>query len=234
MDTPSTWFRRGLRDGIPICLGYFAVAFALGISARNVGLTGTQGFIMSAGMLASAGEYAALELIRSGAGLIEMIVTCLIVNLRYILMSCALTQKLAPGTKNGHRFGLAYCITDEIFALSSMAEGYLDPRYSYGITLISAIGWASGTSLGIVVGNILPGWAVNALGVSLYGMFLAVIIPPSRQSRFIAGLVVVSMLCSLLFTVLPVLGDISAGFRIIILTLLLASAAAVIHPVEPE
>lgn len=234
MDTPSTWFRRGLRDGIPICLGYFAVAFALGISARNVGLTGTQGFIMSAGMLASAGEYAALELIRSGAGLIEMIVTCLIVNLRYILMSCALTQKLAPGTKSGHRFGLAYCITDEIFALSSMAEGYLDPRYSYGITLISAIGWASGTSLGIVVGNILPGWAVNALGVSLYGMFLAVIVPPSRQSRFIAGLVVVSMLCSLLFTVLPVLGDISAGFRIIILTLLLASAAAVIHPVEPE
>lgn len=234
MDTPSTWFRRGLRDGIPICLGYFAVAFALGISARNVGLTGTQGFIMSAGMLASAGEYAALELIRSGAGLIEMIMTCLIVNLRYILMSCALTQKLAPGTKNGHRFGLAYCITDEIFALSSMVEGYLDPRYSYGITLISAIGWASGTSLGIVVGNILPGWAVNALGVSLYGMFLAVIVPPSRQSRFIAGLVAVSMLCSLLFTILPVLGSISSGFRIIILTLLLASAAAVIHPVEPE
>ena len=230
----SGWFKKGLRDGIPICLGYFAVAFALGISARNVGLTGIQGFVMSAGMLASAGEYAALELIRSGAGVIEMILTCLIVNLRYLLMSCALTQKLAPGTGSRHRFGLAYCITDEIFALSASVDGYLDPKYTYGITLISAIGWASGTFLGIVIGNILPGWAVNALGVSLYGMFLAVIIPPSKKSRFIAGLVLVSMLCSLVFTMAPVLGSISSGFRIIILTLLLASGAALLHPVEQD
>jgi len=232
--TKTGWFKRGLRDGIPIFLGYFAVSFALGIAAGKIGMSGLQGFVMSAGMLASAGEFAGVGLIASGAGAAEIILTCVIVNMRYFLMSCALTQKLKPGTGIGQRLGLAYCITDEIFGLSSMVRGYLEPCYTYGITLISAVGWASGTALGIVTGNILPAWAVNALSVSLYGMFMAVIIPPARHNRFIALLVAVSMLCSLIFTIAPVLGRISSGFRIIILTLVLAGAAAFIRPVSEE
>ena len=135
----------------------------------------------------------------------------------------ALERKIGSSASSSHD------IPSDVFERAN-----LDPKYTYGITLISAIGWASGTFLGIVIGNILPGWAVNALGVSLYGMFLAVIIPPSKKSRFIAGLVIVSMVCSLVFTMAPVLGSISSGFRIIILTLLLASGAALLHPVEQD
>ena len=186
------WFLRGLRDGIPICMGYFAVSFALGITARGIGMNALQAGLMSMGMVASAGEFAAIVLIESHAGIFEMITTCIVVNLRYFLMSCSLSQKLSPDLPFYHRFMLPYCITDEIFGLSSAVPGYLDPRYSYGMTLISVVGWTTGTVLGVLMGNIMPAWAVNALSVSLYGMFLAIIIPPSRKDRFIAGLVVAS------------------------------------------
>ena len=226
------WFVRGLRDGIPICMGYFAVSFALGITARGIGMNALQAGLMSLGMVASAGEYAAIVLIGSGAGVFEMITTCIVVNLRYFLMSCSLSQKLSPDLPFYHRFLLPYCITDEIFGLSSAVQGWLDPRYSYGMTIISVAGWTTGTVLGVLLGNIMPAWAVNALSVSLYGMFLAIIIPPSRKDRFIAVLVVISMAASGLFSVLPLLREISGGFKVIILTLLIAGAAAFIHPIE--
>ena len=194
--TRRGWVFRGLRDGFPICLGYFAVAFALGIEAKRVGLTAFQSFLMSTGMVASAGEFAALLLIESHAGVIEMITTCIIVNLRYFLMSCSLSQKLKPTIPAIHRFGVAYCITDEIFGLSSAVPDYLEPFYSYAITVISVLGWSGGTVMGVLVGSILPAMAVNALSVSLYGMFLAIIIPPAKENHFIGGLVAVSMAVS--------------------------------------
>jgi predicted branched-subunit amino acid permease len=147
-------------------------------------------------------------------------------------MSCSLSQKLSPDLPFYHRFLLPYCITDEIFGLSSAVEGYLNPFYTYGMTIVSVAGWTTGTVLGVLMGNIMPDWAVNALSVSLYGMFLAIIIPPSKKDRFIAGLVLISMASSGLFSLLPVLRDISGGFKVIILTLLIAGAAAFIHPVE--
>ena len=110
--------------------------------------------------------------------------------------------------------------------------GYLDPKYTYGMTIVSVAGWTTGTVLGVLLGNIMPAWAVNALSVSLYGMFLAIIIPPARKDRFIAGLVVISMVASGLFSVLPLLREISGGFKVIILTILIAGAAAFIHPIE--
>ena len=203
------WFVRGLRDGVPICMGYFAVSFALGITARGIGMNALQAGLMSMGMVASAGEFAAIVLISSGAGVIEMISTCVVVNLRYFLMSCSLSQKLSP---------------DLPF--------HLDPRYSYGMTIISVAGWTSGTVLGVLLGNIMPPFIVNALSVSLYGMFLAIIIPPSRKDRFIAALVAISMAASGLFSVLPLLNTISGGFKVIILTILIAGAAAFIKPVD--
>lgn len=230
--TGGQWFVLGLRNGIPICLGYFAVSFALGISARNAGLHAFQAFLMSLLMVASAGEFAALTLITAGAGAIEMIITTLIVNLRYFLMSCALTQKLKPGTLPVHRFLLPQGITDEIFGLSVSVDGWLNPLYTYGMLLISAAGWCTGTVLGVVMGNILPDWMTNGLSVAMYGMFLAIIIPPARKNRFIGGLVLVSMAASGLFYVLPFVQQISSGFRIIILTILIAGGAAFIRPVE--
>ncbi|MBQ2641249.1 MAG: AzlC family ABC transporter permease [Lachnospiraceae bacterium] len=232
--TRPAWIKIGLRDGFPICMGYFAVAFALGIEAKRVGLTAFQAFLMSTGMVASAGEFAALMLIESHAGVIEMITTCVIVNLRYFLMSCSLSQKLKSSTPTVHRFGVAYCITDEIFGLSSAVPGWLEPFYSYAITFISVAGWSGGTVMGVLVGNILPAAAVNALSVSLYGMFLAIIIPPARKDRFIGGLVLLSMAASWVFSVLPLTSGISSGFKVIILTIVLAAAAAVLKPVEEQ
>ncbi|MBQ6363019.1 MAG: AzlC family ABC transporter permease [Lachnospiraceae bacterium] len=228
----GAWIRKGLRDGFPVCMGYFAVSFALGIAARNVGLSAVQAFFMSLGMVASAGEFAALTLIAAGAGVLEMIVTSLVVNLRYFLMSCSLTQKLDPKTPFWQKMILAFFVTDENFGLSSVVDGYLCPFYSYAIAVISVSGWCAGTVLGVVIGNILPDSVVAALSVALYGMFLAIIIPPAKKDRFLRGLVAASMAASGLFAVTPYLKEISSGFRIIILTLALAGAAALIKPVN--
>ena len=225
-------FVRGMRDGIPICLGYFAVSFALGIAGRGVGMNAVQAFVMSLTMVASAGQFAAITLIGAGAGIIEMITTTVVVNLRYLLMSCSLTQKLSPETKLLHRLALSYCMTDEIFGLSISVDGFLRPVYTYGITMISVSGWCLGTVLGVVAGNILPALVTNALGVAMYGMFLAIIIPPAKENHFLGALVAVSMAASGLFSILPYLRSISSGFRVIILTILIAGIAAVIHPIE--
>ena len=225
-------FVRGMRDGIPICLGYFAVSFALGIAGRGVGMNAVQAFVMSLTMVASAGQFAAITLIGAGAGIIEMITTTIVVNLRYLLMSCSLTQKLSPETKLLHRLALSYCMTDEIFGLSISVDCFLRPVYTYGITMISVSGWCLGTVLGVVAGNILPALVTNALGVAMYGMFLAIIIPPAKENHFLGALVAVSMAASGLFSILPYLKAISSGFRVIILTILIAGIVAVIHPIE--
>lgn len=227
-------FLNGLKTGIPIALGYFAVAFALGITARSAGMTAVQAGAMSAGMLASAGEFAAVTLIASGAGVLEMITTTVVVNLRYFLMGAALSQKVDGKTPLIHRFLLSYCITDEIFGVCMAQSGYLVPVFVYGTTLISAIGWTAGTVMGVLMGNILPHMLVNALSVALYGMFLAVIIPASVKDRFIAAVVAVSMAASALFAYAPLLRSVSAGFRVIILTILIAGGAALIRPVNEE
>ena len=231
--TRSGWILHGLRDGFPICLGYFAVSFALGIEAKRVGLTAFQSFLMSTGMVASAGEFAALLLIEAHSGVIEMVTTCIIVNLRYLLMSCSLSQKLSPSVPLPHRFGVAYCITDEIFGLSAAVPGYLEPFYTYAITVISVSGWSVGTVLGVLVGNILPVSAVNALSVCLYGMFLAIIIPPAKKEPFLGFLVAVSMAASWLIGMLPLMENIS-GFRVTILTILIAGIAAAVRPIEED
>ena len=229
--TNRGWFLKGLKNGIPICLGYFAVAFALGIAARDAGIGAGQAFFMSLGMMASAGEFAAITLIGQSAGIFEMITTTIVVNLRYFLMSCSLSQKLDEKMAFFHRFFLAQTLTDEIYALSVMVPGKLCPFYGYGLFLISAAGWCSGTSLGVIMGSILPDAIVSALSVALYGMFLAIIIPPAKEQFSLVVLIIVSMACSAAMTYLPVLNRISSGFRVILLTLLLSSLAAFLFPV---
>ena len=174
-------FYEGMRDGVPIALGYFAVSFSLGIAARNAGLTPIQGFFASLFNNASAGEYAAFSLIAAGATYLEVAIITLIANARYLLMSCALAQKFAPDTPFFHRLIIGYDVTDELFGITIARPGYLNPFYTYGAIALAAPAWAMGTALGIIAGNLLPVRVVSALSVALYGMFLAIIIPPRPE-----------------------------------------------------
>ena len=223
----------GFRDGTPIGLGYFVVAFTLGIAAQNVGLNPLQGFIISLLNNASAGEYAAFTVIGSDAPYFEIALITLVANARYVLMSTVLSQKFSPDTPFYHRIFVGFDVTDEIFGISVARSGrWLNPFYNYGAMLTALPGWSTGTALGIIAGNILPVSAVSALSVALYGMFLAVIIPPARKDKIIGGAVVISFLMSFLAEIF--FPEISAGNRTIILTILIAGAAAILYPVREE
>lgn len=227
-------FKRGFRDGIPIALGYFAVAFSLGIAAREAGITAFQGFVMSLFCKASAGQYIGITLISAGVSFIEVAIATFVINARYILMSCALSQRLKPDTPMLCRVLVGDAITDEIFGISVAGQEYLNPWYSYGAVLIAAPCWAAGTAVGIQAGNILPVRVVSALGVALFGMFMAVFIPPARKSKIIAVLVVVSFAASYAATQIPGIRDIADGTRTIILTVVISAAAALLFPRKTE
>lgn len=234
LESNQTWYQKGLRDGIPIALGYFAVSFTLGIAAKNAGFTAFQSMLTSMLINASAGEFAGFTLIAAGAGFLEVAIMEFIANARYLLMSCALSQKLSPDTPLRHPLILGFYITDEFFGLSISHPGYLNPFYTYGMITLGGPAWALGTLLGCIMGNVLPTGIVNALSVGLYGMFLAIIIPPARRNKVVAGLVIISMAASYIFGKLPVIRDISSGIRIILLTILIAGAAAILFPIEED
>lgn len=223
---------KGIRDGIPIALGYIAVAFTLGIAAKNAGLTALQSTVMSITNITSAGEFAALGLIASGATLLEMAATQLIINLRYCIMSCALSQRLDPKAPFWHRLLIAFGITDEIFGLSICAGQNLTPFYIYGVMSIAIPGWALGTCLGTLSGNLLPAGLLRAMSIAIYGMFIAIIVPPCKKNRILAVLITVSMAASAGFTFLPGPARLSPGFRIIILTVVISGIAAVLFPIK--
>lgn len=227
-------FVRGMRDGLPICLGYFAVSFTLGIAARNAGLTALQATLTSFLNNASAGEYAGFTIIAHNGTYLEMALMILIANARYLLMSCALTQKLSPDTGLLHRLIIGFDVTDEIFGVSIAVPGRLNPFYTYGVMAVAIPGWSIGTGLGVIMGNLLPGRLVSALSVGLYGMFLAVIIPPARKSRIVAALVVISMALSFVADRLTILSGLSSGTKIILLTVIISAAAALLFPVKTD
>lgn len=225
-------FFDGLRDGLPIGLGYFAVAFSLGIVARNAGLTPLQGFIASFTNVASAGEYALFTSIQAAASYLEIALITLVVNARYLLMSTALTQRFNPRTPLIHRFLVGFGITDEIFGITIARQGFINPIYNYGALLVAVPLWSAGTSLGIIAGNFLPARVVSALSVALYGMFLAIIVPPAKKSRVIMIAVLVSFAASYASTIIPVINGLSGGTRTIILTVLIASVTAILKPIS--
>ncbi len=227
-------FCKGLRDGIPIGLGYFAVAFSLGIIAKNAGLDAAEGFISSLFTRASAGEYGVYSSIAAQTSLAGVVLICIIANLRYLLMGASLTQKFHPGTPQWKRILTACCITDEIFGISIAYKGYLKPSYTYAAMLVAGLMWASGTVSGIIAGGALPANIVSALSVALYGMFIAIIIPPSRTDRNILAAVSVSFLLSWLCAALPYVCEIRYGTRTIILTILISAAMACLRPVPSE
>ncbi len=228
------WYLNGLREGVPIGLGYFAVGFTLGIAAREVGITAFQMWLMSLMLHASAGQFAVITVIAGQSGYFAMVATQLVINIRYMLMSAALSQKISPDTPAWKRMLLAYFVTDEIFGISASVKGELNPYYNYGAISVASPLWAVGTVLGVLVGNILPDSLTSALSVALYAMFLAVVIPASKSDRTVAAVVAVSMAASLLFAVLPVLAGMDGGTKIIILTVVIASGAAILRPVPAD
>ena len=229
-----TVFGRGMRDGLPIGLGYLAVSFSLGIAARGQGLSAIQGFVASFLCNASAGEHMGFLVIGAGAGYLQIALATLIANARYLLMSCALSQRMAPDMPLAHRLLVGFDVTDEVFGITIAREGFLNPWYTYGAMVTSIPFWATGTALGILAGNLMPARLVSAFGVALFGMFLAVIIPPARKNRLLAILIAICFTASFGASRLPWISSFSEGTRTIILTVVIASAAAILFPRNDE
>jgi len=223
-----------MRDGVPITLGYFAVSFALGITAGKAGFSALQAFVASLLNNASAGEYAAIALIASGSGFLEVALMELVANARYFLMACTMSQKFSPDTPFYHRLLIGFDLTDEIFAINVTRKGYIEPAYAYGAIVTVLPGWSVGTALGVIVGDVIPAFAVSALGVAIFGMFIAIIIPPAVKNRVIAVTVLASFALSTAVNKLPFFDFIPEGTKTIILTVVIALAAAIIRPIPTD
>ena len=227
-------FFTGLQAGMPICIGYFSVSFGFGAMAIAQGLNLWEAVLISASNLTSAGQFAGLTVIAAGAALLEMILTQLVINSRYALMSLALGQRLGPNVGVGKRLLMAFFNTDEVFALGMSRGRDLTPGFFVGAGTVAAIGWIAGTALGAAAGTLLPLSVRAALGVMLYGMFIAIVVPQARQEKPTLLCVGLALVFSCLFTWMPVLKDISAGLAIVISTVAAAALCAIVFPVEEE
>ena len=227
-------FLKGCTDGLPIAAGYFAVAFSLGITAKTLGLKPFHCMIISVLTHASAGEYATYNMMSIDATYIEMALMILIANARYLLMSCAMSQKLHPTLSFSHRLLMGFGITDEIFGICIASDGMINPNYMYGAMMTAIPAWALGSGIGCFSGNIMPARIVSALSVALFGMFLAIIIPPAKENKVIGILIIVSFIASYLASHMNILKSISSGTITIILTVVISALAAIIVPREDE
>lgn len=223
----------GLKAGLPICLGYFSVSFGFGTLAITQGLSILQATILSITNLTSAGQFAGLTVIVTGASLLEIILTQLVINSRYALMSLALGQRLGESVGIGRRLAVAFFNTDEVFALG-MAQNKLTPAFFLGAGTVAAIGWTIGTTLGAIAGSLLPAAVQTALGIMLYGMFVAIVIPQVREEKSMGMCMVLALAFSCLFTYLPGLSAVSAGIAIVICTVAAAAICAWVFPIPDE
>lgn len=227
-------FKKGLKDGLPICIGYFSVAFAFGIFAIENGLTIFQAVIISLLNLTSAGQLAAVPIIAGGGTLIELALSQLVINSRYSLMSVSLSQKLSKNVKLPQKLLIAYGNTDEIFAVSVSNKGEIGTRYMLGIMLLPIIGWTSGTLLGAVAGNVLPAIITAALGVAIYGMFTAIVVPVAKKEKMTALCVLFAIAISCAFRYIPLLKAVPSGFTVIICAVVASALFAIIAPIKAE
>ncbi|MBQ2730101.1 MAG: AzlC family ABC transporter permease [Clostridia bacterium] len=225
-------FRHGLRDGLPIALGYLSVSFGFGISAVAKGLATLPTLLISMTNLTSAGQVAGLSVIAASGAVIELIMTELIINLRYSLMGLTLTQKLDDTFTTLHRMAVSFFITDEIYAVASSKSKGVNTRYMYGLGLLPYIGWSLGTLLGAVAGELLPADISSALGIAIYGMFVAIIVPPAKKERGILFSVIIAAVLSCVLKYVPLFSFITQGFAVIICAVLSAVAAALLFPVK--
>ncbi len=227
--------KNGIKDGLPIGLGYLSVSFAFGASASLMGIPVLYSILISMLNLTSAGQLAGVTVIATAGTIIEMILIQTVINSRYFLMSISLSQKLDGSFKLPHRLLCAFGITDEIFAVASSKKSLVNNRYFYGLMLLPYIGWVLGTALGAILGNVLPSQVQNALGIALYAMFIAIIVPPSTKHLSILLAVILSAGVSCLLYFVPVFkANISQGLAVIISALIASIVIALIFPVKEE
>jgi len=224
-------FLKGIKDGIPICLGYLSVSFAFGIFSVESGLTILETLLISMANVTSAGQLAGVPIIAAGGSFMELAISQIVINLRYALMSVSLSQKLDRSIKLIDKFLISFVNTDEVFAVASGQDGLVGKRYMFGLILTPYLGWSCGTLLGAVAGNILPSIVISSLGVAIYGMFIAIVIPQTKRSKSTALCVLVAIALSCMFEYIPVLSRVPDGFVIIICAVIASVIFAVAAPI---
>ena len=227
-------FLQGIRDGLPIGLGYLSVSFSFGIMGVSYGLNWWETLLISMTNLTSAGQFAGLTIITGAGTLIEMAVTQFFVNLRYSLMSISLSQKVDSRFRGLSRWLMGFAVTDEIFAVAMGHDGKVSRRYFGGLMILPYIGWSLGTLLGAICGNILPESITVALGVALYGMFIAIVVPKMREDHHVIPVVCIAVVLSCIFTFVPGLNKLSSGFAIIICCVTASLIGALMFPITEE
>ena len=227
-------FFRGIVDGIPICLGYLSVSFAFGIFAVESGLEIWQAVLISMACVTSAGQLAAVPIMVSCGGVLELAISQLVINMRYALMSISLSQKLDTSVTTPHRLAISFVNTDEVFAVASGQKGSVGKGYMYGLILTPWLGWAVGTLIGSVAGNVLPDMVTASLGVAIYGMFVAIVVPEMKKSRATARCALLAAGLSCLFYYLPGLQEIPSGFTIIACAVAASAIMALVAPIGKE
>ena len=233
-ETPRQKFLRGLRDGVPIGLGYLSVSFAFGITAVSRGVPGWIALLISMTNLTSAGQLAGLDLMVLGCAMGEMILTQCVINMRYALMSVSLSQKVDGTVRLRDRFLIAFGNTDEVFAVASGQPGKVGRYYLFGLIVAPYIGWSTGTLLGTIASGLLPASVMAALGIAIYGMFVAIVIPPAKKSRAVALVLGGAVALACAFRCIPVLSHVSGGFVIIICAVTAAALGAVFAPIPKD
>jgi predicted branched-subunit amino acid permease len=226
-------FKKGVKDGLPIGLGYFAVSFAFGVSVVGQGLPQLIAVLMSATNLTSAGQFAGAGLMIAGSSFFDIGLTTFVINLRYLLMSLSLSQKVERNISVPTRMAMSFGITDEIFAVAMQEKGMVRPAYFFGLLFLPYWGWALGTLIGATAIELLPLIVRSALGIAIYGMFLAIIIPPARDEKPMLYIVLFGALVSCLLEFLPLFQNLSGGWKIIICAVLASALAAKLWPVPP-
>ena len=227
-------FSNGLRDGIPICLGYVSVAFTFGLMCTENGLPFWIAVLISLTNLTSAGQFAGTALIIARGGLLEIGITTFVINLRYMLMSLSISQKVDAKLSVPKRMAMSFGVTDEIFGVSMQKKGNITFAYFMGLMMLPILGWSGGTLVGAVAVSLLPDMVRSALGIAIYGMFLAIIIPPARTERAIAWVIAIAGLISCMLYYVPLFNSISGGWMIIICAVVTSSIAAILWPVPDE
>lgn len=227
-------FKLGLKSGLPICLGYFSVSFAFGMAVSKANMPVWIAVLISMTNLTSAGQFAGINLMMNQAVYFEIALTTLIINLRYALMSLTLSQKVDEKMSLLSRLLISFGITDEIFAMAASRKEAITTSYMAGMIILPFIGWTGGTFLGAVASSLMPQALSSALGIAIYGMFIAIIVPPSIERKPVRNVIVLAIVFSYAFKYLPFLSRLSSGWTMIIITIIVSMIAAIKDPIKVE
>lgn len=226
--------KEGIRDGLPICLGYISVSMAFGLTAVKSGMPIWATILISLTNLTSAGQFAGTNLLLAQSSYVELMITTFIINIRYFLMSLSVSQKVDKAFGLKERLMTSFGVTDEVFAVSMQRRSELTFSYMLGLILTPILGWTGGTMIGAVATSLLPASLTDAMGIALYGMFIAIIVPPAREYRSVLIAVLLAIVASYAFTYLPMLSAVSGGWSVIIITVVVSAIAAWLFPIPEE